>query len=203
MVRIILFVIVAAMQFSYAQQTLPGDYPQASQKILSLSEIDTMSEKSLRVMRNEIFARYGMIFKSADLTAHFSKTNWYKGTAADVTAKLTDVEKKNADFLRNQEARIKAYSNFEEFYDTFRNAILKDDVGKIMKLVHTDLMTEEGLRQYWSLLKKAAAANPTLDYDEDYALLTYDTRNDGTSQEFLVFKKIGPCWYIVGFDGIG
>lgn len=206
MIRTILFV-VAAVQFSHAQ-TLQGQYPQASQKILSLSEIDTMAEKSLRIMRNEIFARYGFIFKSADLTQHFSKTIWYKATSADVTSKLTEVEKTNIDFIRNQEARVKAFSEFDTFYESFRNAILKDDFEKVMRLVHINRMNGEAdarasIRKYWSELKEAARSNEYLTEQDGSATLTYDTRNDGTTQDFLVFQKIGSCWYIVGFDGIG
>jgi hypothetical protein len=204
--RIIILFLVA-VQVSWSQ-TIPGQYAIASQRALTLTDIDSMSETSLRVMRNEIFARYGMIFKSADLTAHFSKTDWYKGTAADVTSKLTDVEKKNIDFIRNQEARIKAFSEFDAFYEAFRNAILKDDFEKVMRLVHIDRMNGEAnarasMWKYWSELKEAARSTEYLMEQDGSATLTYDTRNDGVTQDFLVFEKIGACWYIVGFDGIG
>jgi hypothetical protein len=37
----------------------------------------TMSKSDLRLLRNTIFALYGVHFKSADLSAHFAKEVWY------------------------------------------------------------------------------------------------------------------------------
>ena len=37
----------------------------------------TMSKSDLRLLRNTIFALYGVHFKSEDLSAHFAKEVWY------------------------------------------------------------------------------------------------------------------------------
>ena len=39
--------------------------------------LSTMSKSDLRLLRNTIFALYGVHFKSADLSAHFAKEVWY------------------------------------------------------------------------------------------------------------------------------
>ena len=39
--------------------------------------LSKMSKKELRLLRNTIFALYGVHFKSADLSAHFAKEVWY------------------------------------------------------------------------------------------------------------------------------
>ena len=41
------------------------------------SEVSKMSKKKLRLARNEIFARHGYIFDSADLNKYFNDKNWY------------------------------------------------------------------------------------------------------------------------------
>ena len=39
--------------------------------------LSTMSKSDLRLLRNTIFALYGVHFKSSDLSAHFAKEEWY------------------------------------------------------------------------------------------------------------------------------
>lgn len=53
------------------------------------------SKEELRIMRNEIFARYGYIFKSQDLKTYFEKQKWYKPLSENVEDKLTEIDKKN------------------------------------------------------------------------------------------------------------
>lgn len=57
--------------------------------------LDGKTASELRLMRNEIFARYGYIFKSEDLTEHFNSKQWYNPTKANVDDQLTAVDKSN------------------------------------------------------------------------------------------------------------
>ena len=54
-------------------------------------------------MRNEIFARYGYIFKSQDLKEWFGSKPWYNGRYSDVNHMLTDIERKNVEFIKKHE----------------------------------------------------------------------------------------------------
>ena len=59
------------------------DYGKYVEKVLP-----TLSKSDLRLLRNTIFALYGVHFKSADLSNHFDKQVWYTDegkTSADVT----------------------------------------------------------------------------------------------------------------------
>ena len=50
--------------------------------------LPTLSKADLRLLRNTIFAIYGVHFKSADLSAHFAKQVWYTDegkTSGEVT----------------------------------------------------------------------------------------------------------------------
>ena len=53
----------------------------------------------LRLLRNEIFARHGYIFKDADLDEHFRAQPWYEPKSQNVDNLLTDVDKKNIERL--------------------------------------------------------------------------------------------------------
>ena len=46
-------------------------------------------------MKNEIFARYGYIFKSEDLISYFSAKEWYKPLYENVDKYLSEIEHHN------------------------------------------------------------------------------------------------------------
>lgn len=59
-----------------------GDYllNNSDKRIIERSEVENMSEKQITYALNEIYARRGRKFKSADLQAYFNSKPWYKGT---------------------------------------------------------------------------------------------------------------------------
>ena len=59
-----------------------GDYllNNSDKRIIDRSEVENMSEKQITYALNEIYARRGRKFKSADLQAYFNSKPWYKGT---------------------------------------------------------------------------------------------------------------------------
>lgn len=68
-------------------------------------EICKMTSADLRLLRNEIFARHGYIFKSQDLTDYFSKFEWYQQnlTLAEVEKVLTDIDRYNISLIKSIE----------------------------------------------------------------------------------------------------
>jgi actin-related protein len=91
-----------------------GDYPYTSTRILSKLEIENMSSRSeLKLMRNEIFARYGHKFEpNGRMDQHFTNKNWYQPQHEDVTAFLTDIEIKNVNQIKNTEVEVIEAINF-------------------------------------------------------------------------------------------
>lgn len=61
-----------------------GDYVLAdsSSRKLSKNELSALSEHELEIALNEIYARHGRIFKSAELSAYFNSKSWYHGTVS-------------------------------------------------------------------------------------------------------------------------
>jgi uncharacterized protein (TIGR02145 family) len=63
-----------------------------------------LDKKELRLLRNAIYAKHGVIFQSDDLKKYFPKFAWYKPQSKNVDDKLTEIDKENA-------ARIQAFEN--------------------------------------------------------------------------------------------
>ena len=87
----------------YEYNGIPGDYPQASERLLTEDDLKGMSPKELRLMRNEIMARHGYTFSSKDLAQHFNAQPWYSALFRNVKASLSDIEKANIDFIKMHE----------------------------------------------------------------------------------------------------
>lgn len=70
-------------------------------------DIKGKSAQELEIMRNEIFARHGMIFTSPDLSSYFSRQRWYvpKYEPGHFPAGLLNIiEQDNIQFLKHQES---------------------------------------------------------------------------------------------------
>ncbi len=67
----------------------------ASSRLLSFDELIDFDVEDLDVMRNEIFADHGYIFKTEKWREYFAKQPWYEPNFEDVNDKLSIVEKIN------------------------------------------------------------------------------------------------------------
>ena len=76
-----------------------GSYPDMSSVLLDRSYLETKDAWELRIMRNEIYARHGYIFKLPELNEYFMKQSWYKPVSEDVTNSLTPIEKENIELI--------------------------------------------------------------------------------------------------------
>ena len=57
------------------------------------TDLAVLTKEELRILRNTVYAKYGLIFQSKDLTAHFSKFSWYKAQNRNVDNRLTAADK--------------------------------------------------------------------------------------------------------------
>ncbi|MGF1624197.1 MAG: YARHG domain-containing protein [Alphaproteobacteria bacterium] len=64
-------------------------------------DVRYLTDYALRLARNEIFARHGYTFNSADLQAFFGARSWYSPAGQSVS--LSPVEQANVEFLRRVE----------------------------------------------------------------------------------------------------
>ncbi len=97
--------------YKYAKDA--GDYPQASQRLLTEADVENSMKEDLEFMRNEIFARHGYCFQKKNLRQQFEKQDWYVPNTIDIKNRLTAIEKKNI-------ALIKKYEKYaDEYGDDF------------------------------------------------------------------------------------
>lgn len=78
---------------------LKGRYAFASTEILTHDILSAFTAAQKRIIRNEIFARHGYIFKTADMKSYFEAQDWYHPQFDTVNDQLTDVEKLNIQLL--------------------------------------------------------------------------------------------------------
>ena len=62
---------------------------------LSHIQIVNLNRGDLRILRNAIFAKYGYIFNSHDLSNFFSRFSWYNAEYNNVNDKLTEIDRNN------------------------------------------------------------------------------------------------------------
>ncbi len=77
-------------------------FPDSDRRLLSRSDLGGLSTAELRIARNEIYARRGMYFKSADLRERFEKFGWYRPYTSEPT--LNPVESQNVSLIQQLEA---------------------------------------------------------------------------------------------------
>ena len=80
-----------------------GLYPEGSQRYLSEGDVAYLSKRDLKIMRNEIFARHGFIFKTNDMMEYFNRQSWYRPLNNDVTNYLSKLEAANVNFIKSYE----------------------------------------------------------------------------------------------------
>ena len=72
-----------------------------SHRLLNTGMMSNYSNDALRMIRNEIYARKGLQFKSKDLATYFGEQAWYKPIYTDVSeVTLTPIEQMNVKIIR-------------------------------------------------------------------------------------------------------
>jgi len=80
-----------------------GKYPLASNRLLTYNDVANLPKSELTIMRNEIFARHGYIFKTQEMIQYFSRQNWYRPLYSDVYGSLSEIEKTNINYIKSFE----------------------------------------------------------------------------------------------------
>ena len=82
--------------------TMPGSYPEASSRRLTYNDLPS-DKRQLKIMRNEIFARHGYIFKSAAMKKYFNAKAWYNPQFDKVYDFLTPIERYNLKLIKQHD----------------------------------------------------------------------------------------------------
>ena len=87
-----------------------GRWPWTSGRLIQPAELGPLSLGELELMRNEIYARHGWIFRRPDLRNYFESQPWYRPRSDNayysnrqVEAELTPIEKRNIQIIVSRE----------------------------------------------------------------------------------------------------
>lgn len=86
---------------NFGDTSNPGLYPFVSERVLDYEELARYDLQQLKIMRNEIYARHGYIFrKGGEMEAYFKKQPWYQPLYTNVDQFLSSVETENIKKIR-------------------------------------------------------------------------------------------------------
>jgi len=92
------------------QAASSGRWPWTSQRPIRGSDLEPLSVRELELMRNEIYARHGWIFRRPDLRNYFESQPWYRPRSDNafysnqqVEAELSPLEKRNIQIIFSRE----------------------------------------------------------------------------------------------------
>lgn len=80
--------------------------PDSNSRYLSDADLSGLNIQQINYAKNEIYARHGRRFQSAELQTYFNSKSWYNGTvdpAAFRESMLNDFEKRNVELLSKKE----------------------------------------------------------------------------------------------------
>jgi YARHG domain len=85
-----------------------GKYTFASSKRLTEGDLKNYDKTTLKIIRNEIFARYGCIFETEEMKNYFTKQSWYtpRVDKINVMNQLSEQEKRNIELIKTMESRL-------------------------------------------------------------------------------------------------
>jgi YARHG domain len=110
----------------------PSDFiiADSSSRLLTSNDLRGLSRDELRIARNEIFARRGRYFSSADLTARFGRFAWYQPHTWE--PQLNDIERANVALIERAEPADTAQGDFI-IPDSDRRLLAPGDLRKLSK----------------------------------------------------------------------
>jgi hypothetical protein len=84
----------------------------------------------LRILRNTIYAKYGYIFRSADLQNHFSKFSWYQGKNTNVDNYFSMIDIENISRIQQRENSLQRIISFQnEMLSWIQNEKISDPLN--------------------------------------------------------------------------
>lgn len=138
-------------------------FEDSDKKYLSDKDVSNLSDKTLRLARNEIFARHGYIFNSSDLKEYFESQSWYEPKVSSDNFNediLNKYEKANIDFLKSYEDGQGSATGYKEV-TTMENVEVGDRIKIFGGINKTD---NDGWMQ---LYIDATGEHIYVEYDRD------------------------------------
>ncbi|MCS6912472.1 MAG: YARHG domain-containing protein [Myxococcales bacterium] len=84
----------------------PLEDPSLLDRLLTLEQLQDLSRRDLRLLRNTIYARRGRPFRSPILQQYFGDMEWYRPVADYTDKRLTDIDRRNIKLIRSVEDEL-------------------------------------------------------------------------------------------------
>lgn len=81
----------------------PLTHPDLLEELLTLVQLQDLSKRDLRILRNTVYARRGRPFKTPTMNDYFSKKKWYRADETYTDKRLTRVDLANIKLVRSVE----------------------------------------------------------------------------------------------------
>jgi YARHG domain-containing protein len=86
-----------------AEKRNPLEDPDQLDRLLALDELEVLSRRDLRILRNTVYARRGRPFKSELLQQWFGDMDWYHADDSYTDERLTSIDQKNIRLIKSVE----------------------------------------------------------------------------------------------------
>ena len=99
-------------------------FPEDNVYKITEEDLEGKTAMECKIARNEIYARYGRIFKDEQLQGYFNTCDWYNGTIAPEQfseSTLNEIEKANIQMIANYESKL------NNNIDVFSNITVNED----------------------------------------------------------------------------
>lgn len=192
----VLLILLTNLKISFSQQNFKGNYSYASERNLELEELEEKTTFELRIMRNEIYARHGYIFKSFFMNEYFKtyEETWYDPIYTNIEDKLTELEKENISLIKSvEDGTFLSHKIIADSINESENAFFKkNNRGHVIRNISYDEMYLSIFpNTHKFLVKEINDIVSDLNVDGNFLMTTIELYNiDNSSDEMTIFKRI-------------
>ena len=155
----IIFILLIFSCFKSNAQTLK-DCSNCSTQFVKPEQINGLSIEEIRFLTNDLYARKGYKFKSADVDNYYSDKVWYKAVPDNNKIVFNDIEKQNIKLFQEKTTEIK--KEREELITelkNFKSVLLANDKSKLYTNYGYSTIDKEYNDQYKYLTEALSKIN--------------------------------------------
>ena len=131
----------------------PGDMELFENKLITEAMLRGLSLHELRLLRNEIYARHGRIFKTLWLQQYFGGQAWYDANEEFKDEELTGADKTNVETIVAYENKLHNQLSTEPITRALLNGLFVEDVQKMRDEIyarHGKVFKNEWTQKYFA-----------------------------------------------------
>lgn len=94
----------SSLNASYVRDPLVR--PEVLDELVNVNQLQDLSRRDLRILRNTVFARRGRPFKTETMSDYFAKKSWYRADAKYTDKRLTKIDQANIKLIQSVEESV-------------------------------------------------------------------------------------------------